>query len=93
VSGEADARAQHAQDYLRTFRDQDHGQRVLGDLMVFCGVNQTHYDDNAYRMAYRAGKYDVWLRIQAFLEFDPEQMAEVIRAYKRARIDRETRFE
>jgi hypothetical protein len=56
--------------YLLTFRTP-WGQKVMLDLMKFCNFRVDLPDDN---MEIEEGKRRVFLRIQSFLSFTPEEL-------------------
>ncbi len=62
---------QLALDYQRVFATPE-GQRVLADLMLFCGVLQSHNERDPVMMARLEGNREVGLRIAEFLMWKPD---------------------
>lgn len=61
------------QDYQHTFLSPA-GQRVLVDLARFCRANDSCFDADPRLHAVAEGQRRVWLRIQKYLNFSPEEL-------------------
>jgi len=62
---------QLALDYKRVFATPE-GQRVLADLMLYCGVYQSHNEHDPCRMARLEGNREVGLYIATFMAWRPD---------------------
>lgn len=56
-----------ADDYRRFFNSPV-GRKILNDLKSVCLADQTTFHENPYEAARRAGRREVWLRIQAMMQ-------------------------
>ena len=59
--------------YQATFNSPE-GKEVLKDLVVFCGQNKSSYSQNPHEMAFREGRREVWLRIQAHMKISDDDI-------------------
>ena len=68
--------------YQQTFMDEG-GKVVLRDLLRFCRVDKSCYNDNERRQAYLEGRRDVGMRIMKHLNMDFEDFYQDFLASKR----------
>lgn len=62
--------------YRETFRGKQ-AERVLRDLAKFCRASASTYEDDARKHAFREGRREVWLRIQAMLNLPDSRVQEL----------------
>jgi len=46
------------------FSESEDGKVILEDLRKYCFVNQTTFNENAYKMAFNEGTRAIWLFIE-----------------------------
>ena len=66
------------QSYQFTF-DGVHGQKVLKDLAAFCRANKSTFHNDERVHAVLEGRREVWLRIESYLELNPDELWELYR--------------
>ena len=58
-----------AQAYRQVFSSEA-GKLVLADLVRFCRARATTFDRDPQQQSFRAGRQDVWHRINGFIHLD-----------------------
>lgn len=58
-----------AQAYRQAFSSEA-GKRVLADLAAFCRARGTTFHPDPQQQSFRAGRQDVWHRINGFINLD-----------------------
>jgi len=53
-------------------------ERVLADLRDFCRAEASTFDPDPHMAAFRAGKREVWLRIQYFLNLSDAEVNRLV---------------
>lgn len=69
---------QRADDYKHIFNTAE-GQRVLRDVLDFCGLLSDGFAEDPYVTAYNAGRRSVGVYLLRMLELDREQLQEMAR--------------
>jgi len=54
------------------------GERVLADLRGYCCAETTTFDPDPHVAARKAGRREVWLRIQAHLNLDDAAVSKLV---------------
>jgi len=65
--------------YEFTFDESNHAKAVLKDLAKFCRANETAFHPDPRIHAVLEGRREVWLRIQNYLNLNPEELVELYR--------------
>lgn len=77
------------EDFKQTFLTSDHGRRVLGRLLVHCGMRDSSFRSDAGLMAYAEGRRAIGLIIQRALYLSDEETYRVMADAKIADNDSE----
>ena len=64
----------------RSVESSSEGKRVLADIHGFCTASLA--DSNPFEMARNVGRFEVWLHIKRRLEYDENQVADLV-SYER----------
>jgi len=77
-----------ARSYRSVFSSEG-ADRVLGDLKRYCRGGQTTFDSDAHKMAFLAGRQDVFNRIVAHCALTEQQVAQIEEDSARAEAQQE----